>query len=171
MHSPQPKTLLLVRHAKSSWNHPGLSDHDRPLNQRGEHDAPMMGARLARRAKVPQRIITSTALRAARTAEAIAAELDYPHKAIVREPALYLAPASVMLELLQGFDDRHHCYLLVSHNPGITELINRLGDRPIDNLPTAGVVELRFDCAHWSELRWGSGQQTYFDYPKKQPTD
>ena len=85
------KTLYLVRHAKSSWKHAGISDRERPLNARGKRDAPVMGARIQRHGIRPSLIVSSPAKRAWQTARIVAQEIDYPLEFLQREESLYLA--------------------------------------------------------------------------------
>ena len=94
------KTLILMRHAKSSWKFPELSDKDRPLTKRGEHDAPRMGKLLKKEEIFPESILSSTAVRAAATAEAVAQKLDYKEE-ITYLDSLYMAEPSAIIEALQ----------------------------------------------------------------------
>src|SRR5262245_44557478 len=116
------KTLFLIRHAKSSWAEPGLSDRERPLNDRGRRDAPKMGKRLAKRDAVPDLILSSPAVRALETAEIIAEKLDYRRKDIVVVDRLYGVAADDLLALIQKLDDKLQRVMLFGHNPGLTEL-------------------------------------------------
>jgi phosphohistidine phosphatase len=146
------KTLFLVRHAKSSWARPDLADFDRPLNARGERDAPEMGRRLARAGVRPARMITSPAVRARMTAEAIAKALGYPVGRIVAEERLYGADVPTWLEVIGSLPGTEAAVMLVGHNPGITELANRLGTETVDNVPTCGIVTLDYDTASWRDV-------------------
>ena len=162
------KTLIIVRHAKSSWDHPGISDHDRPLNQRGERDAPEMGRRLAATGVAPERIICSSANRAQRTAREIAAALDYPEADITVEPALYGAGSRDIIELLQGLDEGLATVMVVAHNPTLTSLVNRLSGSDIDNIPTCGIATLGLKGDSWGEVGINSCELLDFDYPKRE---
>lgn len=159
------KTLILVRHAKSSWKKP-LPDHLRPLNKRGQRDAPMMGERLARREIEPDAIITSPATRALVTAEVIAQEIGHPRDEIRIDERLYGASAFELLEIIQELDDYLDCVMLLGHDPGLTDLANDLGC-DIDNVPTCGVVELEFDTDSWALIDDVDPTRIDFDYPKK----
>ncbi|WP_218943524.1 SixA phosphatase family protein [Exilibacterium tricleocarpae] len=160
------KTLLVVRHAKSSWADPGLGDRDRPLNRRGLADAPQMGERLRRRGDIPQAIVASVALRAAATARALAAALGFAPDAIRYDESLYTFDSAQLLGCVQSFDDTWTRCLLVGHNPAVTELVNDLGYCDIDNVPTCGMVKLTLPVTRWSDLAPGRGSMDYFDYPK-----
>jgi phosphohistidine phosphatase len=161
------KTLMLVRHAKSSWKERGLPDHERPLNKRGRRDAPMMGERLARRGVEVDLIICSSATRAVATAEAMGEALEYAWDEIVVEERLYEAYAEEILEVIEGQDDWVDHLMLIGHNPGLTTLANRLSSHGIENVPTSAVVELRYDIEGWTEVGDVEPVEVGFDYPKK----
>jgi phosphohistidine phosphatase len=159
------KTLILARHAKSSWKHPELPDLLRPLNRRGEQDAPMMGERLAKRAVEPDLIVSSPATRALATAEAIAREIGYPEEDILADERLYGASSFDLIEIIQELDVHLDHVMLFGHNPGLTDLANDLGC-DIDNIPTCGVVELQFDIGSWALVGDIDPTCVDFDYPK-----
>ncbi len=161
------KRLGLLRHAKSSWDHAGLADFDRPLNKRGEHDAPRMGKLLASRGVSPQRIFSSPARRAHSTAKLAAQALDCGSTAIELDEALYLAPASRLLEVLDERAAHLDEVMLVAHNPGMTDLANRIADARIDNLPTAGFFYVEGDVERWSDLLSAPGRLLFFAAPKR----
>lgn len=161
------RRLTLLRHAKSSWQESGTSDHDRPLNQRGERDAPVMGRRLLARGARPSLILTSTALRARHTAQIIARELGYPGEFLQREPELYLATPEQIMAVLARQADSFRNIIVCGHNPGLTELANRLTDSNIDNIPTCGMVEIELKLASWADIATATGDLQLFDYPKK----
>ncbi|MDF1551520.1 MAG: histidine phosphatase family protein [Deferrisomatales bacterium] len=160
------KRLVLVRHAKSSWKNPGQADFDRPLNQRGKRDAPVMAGRLAAQGIAPNRIVSSPARRARKTAKAIAAALDYPADEIELEEELYEAGVATLLHLVRCLDDADREVLLVGHNPGFTDLCNLLTGAAIANLPTCATATVEFDLASWALVGPASGQLTRFDTPK-----
>jgi phosphohistidine phosphatase len=162
------KLLTLFRHAKSDWDDPGLADHDRPLAPRGHRDAPRMGKRLARRELVPDLLLTSTALRARQTADYLVAALGLAASRVRQERSVYLASPGELLRILAELDDRLANVLLVGHNPGLTELANRLlPSLRLDNLPTAGHVAIDCDMAHWREIGSAGFRLRFYDYPKK----
>lgn len=162
------KKLTLVRHAKSSWKHPGLSDYERPLNSRGREDAPMMGQHLAERGLEPDLLVSSPAVRAMATAEAIAEALEYPLEEILEDPQLYLAGTIDWLEVIWGFDDALDHVMCVGHNPGLTDLVNEISPLIVDNVPTCGVIELEFDTETWTQVGHIRAVRAEFDYPKKE---
>lgn len=145
------KTLLLLRHAKSSWADDKMADFDRPLNERGQKDAPRMGELLARHELVPDLIITSAAKRAATTAKRVAEAAGYEGE-IRRIEELYLAEAGDYITVARQVDDRVSCLLLVGHNPGIEELVEELSGQA-ERMPTAALACLRLPINHWRELK------------------
>ena len=162
------KTLYLVRHAKSSWDHANLSDHDRPLNQRGERDAPRMGKRLHKRGDTPEVIISSSAVRAQTTASILATAIGYSTSDISIDERLYGAEPEDVLSIIGDLDDGIHCAMLVGHNPTFTVLINALGRCDFDNVPTCGMAVLTFPIDSWKNIATVQGQLVDFDLPKNQ---
>jgi phosphohistidine phosphatase len=160
-------TLILVRHAKSSWKDAGLADRERPLNKRGKRDAPEMGERLASRKLKVDTIVSSPAKRALKTAREIAKKLDYPKDRIELDDRIYEAAPSELLQVVREWDDARKCVMMFGHNPGFTELANELGTEYIDNVPTCGVVELAFDVKSWKRVGKAKAAKMRFDYPKR----
>jgi len=144
------RTLTLVRHAKSSWQDAGLADRERPLNHRGERDAPNLGRAIAAAGIRPSLIISSPAARCWATARAVAQEISYPMEFLQREESLYLATLDELLDVVLAQDAEFNNLLLVGHNPGLTEFANHLLPGLTNNLPTAGVVAVTFDQPEWS---------------------
>ena len=162
------KRLYLVRHAKSSWDDPDLSDIDRPLNKRGKKDAPIMGERLKNEHKAkPDLIISSPAKRAIRTARVIAKELGYPKEKIEIKDSLYASGVTAMLNVIHYLDDSLDEVMLFGHNPDLTSLANYLSNQQVDNIPTCGVFCVDFDVQSWQDVKEGNGIFKFFDYPKK----
>src|SRR5215217_1241963 len=120
------RRLVLIRHAKSSWTNPLQSDFDRPLNDRGNHDAPVMGKRLKDKGIIPDLILASTAKRAAQTAKKIASAIGYPEEKITWLDKLYHCNSSVFDEVIDLIDDKVNTVFIVAHNPGITEYASAL---------------------------------------------
>lgn len=162
------KTLYLLRHAKSSWDDAGLDDYQRPLNHRGEKDAPKMGKRLRREGVSPRLICSSPAVRAITTARLVAGELGYPVASIQQEKKLYHASPEEILSILRSTPSHVESVMLVGHNPGFTEFANDLLNEEIDNLPTAGVVGARLTIDAWKDASWGCGKMFLYEYPKKE---
>ncbi len=144
------KTLLLMRHGKSSWKDTGLSDHERPLNKRGQKDAPRMGMILHDRELLPQRILSSTALRARQTAEAITAVSDFQEEVTYLDQ-LYMAEADEYISVLRELPDSIERVMVIGHNPGLETLLQLLSGQ-IESLPTAVIAHLALPIRHWTEL-------------------
>jgi phosphohistidine phosphatase len=144
------RSLLLLRHAKSSWKQPDLNDHDRPLKKRGRRDAPRMGRLLLREELVPDLILTSSAVRARQTAEAVAdACRESAEPRSLRE--LYLADAEDYAVLFRGIPDDNERVLVVGHNPTLEELLELLtGAR--ETMPTAALALVELPIGRWREL-------------------
>ena len=160
------KRLLLVRHAKSSWNNTNLSDFDRPLNNRGKRDAPFMGQRLTVLTAAPDQILSSTAKRAITTARLLAGEMGIPEEEIITKDYLYLADHQTVLDLIRGSDNNLNSVMIVGHNPGITDLANYLHAGLVENIPTCRAFCLDFGTS-WKEIKKDGGNLQFFDYPKK----
>jgi len=162
--------LTLIRHAKSSWDDARLRDRDRPLNKRGERDAPLMGQRLRARNARPTLILTSPAIRARRTAQIVAREIGYPVEFLQQEEDLYLAPANQIMDVLARQESSFRDVVVCGHNPGITDLANRLTGAGIDNVPTTGIVIVGLDLDRWADLAGVEGKLLLFDYPRRDST-
>jgi phosphohistidine phosphatase len=167
MNSASYRRLVLVRHAKSSWDYAELSDFERPLSTRGRRDAPLMAKRLAAELKAPLRLVSSPALRAITTAHAFAEALEIPREQIRLEPRVYEASAAGLLRIVRGLDPADHQVLLFGHNPGFSDLAVLLGDSPIAEMATCAVLRLRFAADTWDGIRERSGEIESYDFPKK----
>lgn len=161
------KNLLIIRHAKSSWDDAALADFDRPLNPRGKRDAPFMGGLLKVGGALPDRVVSSPAKRASKTARLIAEAVGYDPDAVDFRDALYLQGVPAILELVRGFDDDWNRVFLVGHNPESTALCNLLTGEEIDNIPTAGIASIEFDVDSWAHVMAGAGRLAFFEYPKR----
>lgn len=161
------RTLVMIRHAKSSWANPLQSDFERPLNERGEKDAPMMGERLKKQQIIPDLIIASTAKRAKQTAIKIAKAIGYDESKIAWQEKLYHCIPSVFEEALYELDEKMKTVFIVAHNPGITEFVNELSDQFFtDDMPTCGMVGAKFEAEEWNEFSRVNKKVFLFDYPK-----
>lgn len=161
------KTLTLVRHAKSSWGDPSLSDRERPLNRRGERDAPKMGQRIAEAGIRPSLMLSSPANRAWTTARIVAQQISYPLEFLQQERSLYLASVDDMLDVLVRQDIGFNSIMLFGHNPGMTSFANYLVPGLTGNLPTAGVVSVNIDSEDWSFYDLPPTELFYHSWPKK----
>jgi phosphohistidine phosphatase len=144
------KRLLILRHAKSSWANSSISDWQRPLNERGLRDAPRAGEWLRERALTPDLILTSDAVRARTTAEAVARAAGYSQEIRI-EPSLYHARPDDVLAVLGGVSAEARTVLVVGHNPGLEELVQQLTGEHHD-LPTAALVHIAMAIAVWSDV-------------------
>ena len=159
------KTIYLIRHAKSDWG-ADVDDFDRPLNDRGKRDAPVMARRLKLRNVDIDAFVSSPAKRALKTAKIFAAEFSLQHEQIVQIPELYMAPAATFYSVLESLDNSLSSVLIFSHNNGITEFANSLGIARIDNMPTCSVFAFTVEAESWVQIRTALKQFIFFDYPK-----
>ncbi|MFC5624420.1 SixA phosphatase family protein [Algoriphagus winogradskyi] len=160
------KKIILIRHGKSDWNNPNLTDHDRPLALRGLNDVPEMSLRLKEKGIFPDLILSSTALRAMQTAEIVAEVLHIPKASLAFEKNLYHASYGMILKSIQRQDDSNELIFIVGHNPGMNDFIEFMGGN-LDNLPTSGQYAFIVDTAHWIQLRPDNVKTWFVDYPKK----
>jgi phosphohistidine phosphatase len=144
------KTILLMRHAKSSWKHKKLKDIERPLNARGEKDAPEMGRLLLKKNIIPGLIVSSPAVRARRTAELVAKKCHY-EKEIQYIDNLYMAEAPEILNCLSTLPDDVNQVLMISHNPGLEYTLQLLTGK-VESLSTSTIVKISLPVEHWSEI-------------------
>ena len=161
------KVLTLIRHAKSSRDHPGLSDQVRPLNPRGLRDAPAMGRHLDAVFRfAPDVIVSSPAARAITTARLITEAIGYHEWQITRDERIYEAPIRSLLEVLQDQNDDHRHVCLVGHNPGMEQFTNWLcGDRVVTDVVTCAVIMLELDITSWQKADAGKARLREYLYP------
>jgi len=160
------KTLVLIRHAKSDWGDLMLSDFERPLNHRGEINAPEMAKRLVKRELFPQQFISSPALRAITTAKYFAKELHINPSDIIQKPEIYDALTQSLLSVVNNLDENSDFTALFGHNPALTSLVNYLCNKAIFNIPTCGMALIKFPFDQWKMLSSGTGELVFFDFPK-----
>ncbi len=144
------KTLLLMRHAKSSWDDPEIDDHERPLNKRGRHDAPNMGNLLQAEDLIPDLILVSSARRAQETMRLLCEACGYDGP-VETHPELYASDASAYLHLLQILPETVTRPLLIGHNPDVEELLRMLTGVS-RHMPTAALALIETPKATWGEL-------------------
>ncbi|MBL4657007.1 MAG: histidine phosphatase family protein [Flavobacteriales bacterium] len=162
------KRVILIRHAKSSWSHQGLSDFERPLNGRGRENAPYMGQKLHSHGFQIDQIYSSPSKRTSQTIKRITKEIDFEYSEVEFENSMYHGGTDDLLDVIHGVDDKHQCIALVTHNPGITYLANYLQkDTYIANVPTCGIVSISFSMDTWLSISESNGSLEFFDYPKK----
>lgn len=149
------KTLMVLRHAKSSWDHPDLGDFDRPLNSRGRKNAPLVGREMRARGYHPEIVVASPAARAKATAELVLdasgfdADLSF-------EPRIYEASLSSLLYLVSGFDDVYQSILIVGHNPGFEGLVAALSGE-YRRMATAALAVIDLEVEYWNDADQGCG--------------
>ena len=161
------KTLILIRHAKSSWENRNISDFERSLNDRGKRDAPFMADILKKKKIKIDLILSSPAVRAFKTAKIFARELEIEEKEIIINENIYEAGRKDLLKVLMETNDSINNLMLFGHNPGLTYLSNYLCDYETDNIPTCGIVCMQLDFDSWKYLGSKSCNFIFFEYPKK----
>ena len=168
------KIILLLRHAKSAWGQPGLDDHERPLNKRGERAAEAMAEHIVHNAPRPDLILCSTALRTRQTLAPLVHRLVSPAPPIALEKSLYLASKPALLVRLRAVPDDVRAVLLIGHNEGIGELAGALAgtgdpaalDRLQDKFPTGALATFEIADGPWRELAPGAAELRAFVRPR-----
>ncbi len=168
------KTILLLRHAKSAWSQPGLDDHDRPLNRRGERSAEAMAEHIVHNAPRPDLILCSTAVRTRQTLAPLVHRLAAPAPPIALEKRLYLASEPELLARLRSVTDDVHTVLLIGHNEGIGELAGALAGHGSaaalaslrTKFPTGTLAILRLPDGPWRDLAPGTAELLSFIRPR-----
>ena len=160
------KTLLLIRHAKSSWEDEGVSDFDRPLNDRGKRDAPVMAERLHERGIKIDAFVSSPAKRAKKTAEHFVKKYKKNEDEIIFKTELYMAGEQAFIDVVEKLDEKYDTVAIFSHNPGITEFANSMTEARIDNIPTSGIFAVSIEAKKWTKFREAKKKLLFFDYPK-----
>ena len=160
------KTLVLVRHAKSSWDNPDWSDFERPLNNRGLRDAPLMAVRFAKTHGEIDLIISSPAKRAITTAEYFAKALGRNQDSIVKTSDIYEAPVQSLIQVVCSISDEYTNVILFGHNPGFSLLTNYLTEQSIE-MSTCSIASIKLHVESWKHTTAGCGRLVDFDYPKK----
>ena len=159
------KSLLLIRHAKSSWDF-DVEDFERPLNNRGNKDAPEMAKRLIKKDIKIDAFVSSPANRALSTAIHFIKEYGKKKKNIITIPSLYHATPKNFYSVIEELDNDLKTVALFSHNPGITEFANDLTNTPVDDMPTCAVYAVKADIKKWKDFREAKKEFWFFDYPK-----
>ncbi len=144
------KTLLLMRHAKSSWKDSKLVDHERPLKKRGQKDAINIARVIKKKKLVPGLIMSSSAVRAVETARLVIEKLAFSGEFIVQD-VLYMAEPATYIEKINLIPDSIDPLLVVGHNPGLESLVQILGDK-IDSMPTGALAVIALPIQSWSDL-------------------
>jgi len=158
------KELLLIRHAKSSWDDFSLPDFDRPLNDRGKRDAPEMAERIRKQKVRIDGIYSSPAKRARKTAEAFAKEFDLE---VNFNDELYHAGEHAFIQTILRIPEDVQCAAIFSHNPGFTDFANSLTLTRTDNIPTTGIFAVKLETDKWIDFLLCEKKFWFFEYPKK----
>lgn len=160
------KQLTIIRHAKSSWSNPGLSDHDRPIKQVGIERTGKIVDYLVTNSFKTELIISSTALRAVQTAEIIASGIGYDLNKIVKLSSLYMADVEDIMDELYMLEDNISSVTIFGHNPAFTELVNEYLSPEIYNLPTTGTVCVEFKTNRWTKISNSKSKINFAVYPR-----
>lgn len=155
------KTIYFVRHAKSSWKY-DVIDHERPLKSRGITDAGLVSSYVAPKLIAPQKIFSSNATRALSTAEFFKKAWNISETDFSTHYDLYDFSGQQVLDFISDIDNALTTVMIVGHNHALTSIVNMLGDRVIDLVPTSGFVILQFETNSWKSLQNGSTLKTVF---------
>ena len=158
------KILFVLRHAKSSWDNPDLSDFERPLNSRGLDTARFIGGLIYERRFAPQIIVSSPAKRAKQTA-ILVKELAEIGKPIIFDERIYEASPLALFNLIREFDEKYESVLLIGHNPGFEQIVRMLTGENV-TMPTAGLAKINLDLANWHDLEIHSNELEFLIRPK-----
>ena len=161
------KRIIIFRHGKSSWAHPGLEDVDRPLLNKGEQRTRNVAEKLSALNISAGIIVTSHAVRALRTATIAAEIFNISNKSIIVDPNLYHASADAIWDVIFSLPDDINSVMLFGHNPGFTDFVNSSGIAGIDWLPTSGAATALFNCQHWHQCTEVKPQNPVIILPEK----
>jgi phosphohistidine phosphatase len=159
------KILHVVRHAKSSWDNDGAADIDRTLKSKGIQSAYEISRKLKLSHLVPQKIITSPANRALHTAVIFARVFEFPLAEIEISNLLYESSADKTVDMIRKLKDDCSSVMIFGHNPDFTDLVNIFIKSPLDNIPTSGVVTLKFNTPDWKGIERNNLENHLFNFP------
>ncbi|MFA5298101.1 MAG: histidine phosphatase family protein [Lutibacter sp.] len=158
------KTLYIVRHAKSSWKYEGIKDIDRPLKKRGINDAYLISTVLQKKISTPDVFIASSANRALHTAMIFCYTFNYPLANLRISKSLFNFSDGYLIKTVKALDDGYDSAIIFSHDHGISDFVNKFGSIQLGNVPTCGVVGIKFDINHWKDIK--SGKTFITEFPK-----
>lgn len=158
------KTLYIVRHAKSSWEHDGVKDIDRPLKKRGINDAYLISNVIQKKIACPDVFIASCANRALHTAMIFSYAFNYPLANLRISKSLYSFSDSYLIKTVKALDDGFDSAIIFSHDHGISDFVNKFGNDYLDHIPTSGIIGINFDINHWKNIK--SGKTFLTEFPK-----
>jgi len=162
------KQLFIVRHGKSSWDCGNISDIDRPLKERGVTDGYLIAERLLAKQLIPQKIMSSPAIRALHSSTIFARVFKYTYQNIEINEAIYIADINKILSLIKHTPNHIESLMVFGHNPTFTDLSNHFLNKTIENVPTTGLVWLKFKINDWAKIDKSNLVEYFFDYPKNQ---
>jgi phosphohistidine phosphatase len=160
------KEILLVRHAKSSWDHPELRDFDRSLNNRGRKDLPIMANLLKKVQFMPEAVFSSPALRTRITARTVCEVIGFADDKIQWEQEIYASSVSYLLKMIRSIPNEINKIVIFGHNPEFTELVNYLNKIRIENVPTTGMILLQTEKEKWVQIEKNCAKISFFLFPK-----
>lgn len=158
------KTLYIVRHAKSSWAYEGIKDIDRPLKKRGINDAYLVSKVLESKIETPAVFLSSCANRALHTAMIFSYTFNYPLANLKISKSLYSFSDGYLIKTVKALDNGFDSAIVFSHDHGISDFVNKFGDKPIDHVPTSGVVAIEFRTKHWKNIK--DGKTLFTEFPR-----
>lgn len=162
------KTIFLLRHAKAGAADTSTPDIERALLKEGKGEAKAMAKEFTAKVMLPEFLITSTAKRAVQTASIFAKELGYKKKKVIRDEKLYANDSSVFMDLIKELSDSADSVMLVGHNPSISQFASFLSQSVKDELPSCGLLGIKFNARRWREIKKGQGEMVYNSYPDLQ---
>ena len=158
------KTLIIIRHSKSSWKDHSLSDFDRPLNKRGIKDAKKMSFELSEKIKKVDLLLSSSSKRTTQTSNYFLDSMNI--RSNIFSENLYHSSSNLIFDWILKINNKYNKTIIVGHNPGLTNIINKLTNLKLDNLPTSGIVIIVFDVDNWENINYQSGLVEWIKFPK-----
>ena len=158
------KTLIIIRHSKSSWKDHSLSDFDRPLNKRGIKDAKKMSFELSEKIKKVDLLLSSSSKRTTQTSNYFLDSMNI--RSNIFSENLYHSSSDLIFDYVLKINNKYNKAIIVGHNPGLTNIINKLTNLKLDNLPTSGIVIIVFDVDNWENINYQSGLVEWIKFPK-----
>ena len=158
------KTVYIVRHAKSSWEYKDIQDIDRPLKMRGITDSHLLSKVLSKKIKRPDIFVSSSANRALHTAMIFAENFTYPLANLQIKKSLYSFSDGYLIKTVKALDDGFNSAIIFSHDHGISDFVNKYGDKVINHVTTCGVVAIEFKTNHWKNIK--NGKTLFTEFPK-----
>lgn len=158
------KTLYIARHAKSSWEYEGINDIDRPLKKRGINDAYLISSVLQKKVACPDVFVASCANRALHTAMIFSYSFNYPLANLKISKSLYSFSDGYLIKTVKALDDSFDSAIIFSHDHGISDFVNKFGNKIVSHVPTCGVIGIKFENNHWKNIK--SGETFLTEFPK-----